>query len=580
MLRNLGTMVGGGVVCLGAVLLPMLAGSSPRVEQEHRLNGELDAQDERKTMDREEMVMSEKRSLDVRAYLIHITHYDPVWFDRKERERPFDLDVARDMVKALGEAGFNMLIIDLADGVTYRTFPELKRHYSVPMTVLEELVACARQEGMEVVPKLNFSKSREPRHNHNYWFRPYSERPEDEAYWAKAFQLIDEVIEVTKPERYFFIGMDEDFQRTPTEYASAVNALHEGLAKRGLRTAMWNDTPHVSAGMFGCVEKALFAEDNASRDIVHVLWDYTPLKAHVAQRVQDMRSKGLEVWIAPGRRPDNVEEWKQLALQTGCTGMVMTAWSPVTERGRRRFLDGIQRVGPIYARTDEVRTGALIESLGAPVHQAVKVEMAPSHEIDEPILAPNRLGEPAEAAPYLLPPDVYVRNWMVLGPFQFQRDDYAGREHQEVIDDESFVQGVAGELAAAEPGTEAFGVTWQRYVPPAEDRFPQTIDLYRMYGEADYALAYAVAHVYSDKDATGYSIYLGSDDYVKVWLNGQLIHAWAQGRRGIMQDNDKVEGIALCKGWNKVVVKCVNLRQGWGFILRIADEEDRPLVTE
>ena len=244
------------------------------------------------------------------------------------------------MVKALGDAGFNMLIIDLGDGVQYRTFPELKRHYSVPMAVLEELVAYARQEGLEVVPKLNFSKSKEPPHDHNYWFRPYNELPDDDAYWAKAFQLIDEVIEVTKPERFFFVGMDEDFLRTPAQYASAVNALHEGLSKRGLRTAMWNDTAHLSAGMFGCVEKTLAAEENAPRDIVHVLWDYTPLKARAAQRIQDMRSKGLEVWIAPGRRPDDVEQWKQLALQTGCSGLVMTMWAPVTERGRRRFLGG------------------------------------------------------------------------------------------------------------------------------------------------------------------------------------------------------------------------------------------------
>jgi len=524
--------------------------------------------------------MSEKKSIAVRGYLIHITHYDPVWYDRKERERPFDVNLGCDMVKALGDAGFNMLIIDLADGVEYRTLPELKRHYSVPMTALEELVAYAREAGLEVVPKLNFSKGKEPRLNHNYWFRPYNELPDNDAYWAKAFQLIDEIIEVTKPERYFFVGMDEDFQRTPTEYVSALKALHEGLTKRGLRTVMWNDTAHVSAGMFGCVEKALAGEDNAARDIVHVLWDYTPLEACVAQRVQDMRSKGLEVWIAPGRRPDDVEQWKQLALQTGCSGLVMTAWSPVTERNRGRFLDGVGRVGPIYARADVVKTEPVVEASGTRGHRVVKVKMSPTQAIDEPIVAPNKLGEPVEKVPYLLPSGVYVRNWMVLGPFRYEREKYAGKEQQEVIDDDSFVGGVEAGLVAAEPGTEAVGVTWQRYVPSVESPFPQTIDLSKTYGEVEYALAYAVAHVYSEKEVTGYSIYLGSDDYVKVWLNGQLIHTWAERSRAIVQDDDKVEGIALRKGWNKVVVKCVNVRSTWGFILRIADERDRPLVTE
>jgi hypothetical protein len=526
------------------------------------------------------MTMSEKKCIAVRAYLIHITHYDPVWYDRKEREGPFDVNRGCDVVKALGDAGFNMLIVDLGDGVEYRTLPELKRHYSVPMTALEKLVACARQEGLEVVPKLNFSRSKEPRQDHNYWFRPYSELPDNDAYWAKAFQLIDEIIEVTKPARYFFVGMDEDFQRTPTAYVSALEALHEGLAKRGLRTVMWNDTAHLSAGMFGCVEKALAAEDNTARDIVHVLWDYTPLEARVAERIRDMRSKGLEVWIAPGKRPDDVGQWKQLALQTGCSGMVMTVWQPVTEGNLRRFLDDIGRVGPIYARADTVKREPVVGASGTRAHQVAAVKISTTEAIDEPIVAPNKLGEPVEEAPYLLPSGVYVRNWMVLGPFRYEREKYAGREQQEVIDDDSFVGGFEASPVAAEPGTEAVGVTWRRYCPPVESRFPQTIDLSKTYDEVEYALAYAVAHVYSEKAVTGYSIYLGSDDYVKVWLNGQLIHTWAERSRAIVQDDDKVEGIALRKGWNKVVVKCVNVRATWGFILRIADERDRPLVTE
>jgi len=554
-------MIGRGVLCLGAVLLAAVAAPSSRLDQGERLQERLGAKDEQETTDREELTMSEKKSVDVRAYLIHVTHYDPVWFDRKERERPFDVTLGCEVVKALGDAGFNMLIIDLADGVEYRTLPELKRHYSVPMTDVEKLVACAREAGLEVVPKLNFSKSKEPRHDHNYWFRPYNDLPDDDAYWAKAFQLIDEVIEVTKPERYLFIGMDEDFQRTPAEYVSAVNALHEGLAKRGLRTAMWNDTAHLSAGMFGC-------------------GDYTPLKARAAGRVRDMRAKGLEVWIAPGRRPDDVEQWKQLALQADCTGMVMTMWGPVTERNRRRLLGGIRRVGPVYSRADTVTKEPALEAAAMRANRVVKVQMSPAEAMDEPIVAPNKLGEPAEEAPYLLPPGVYVRNWMLLGPWRFEPEQYPGREPRGVIDDDRFAGGVEADLVAAEPGTEAFGVTWQRYVPPVESRFPQTIDLSATYGPLDHALAYAVAHVYSETDVTGYSICLGSDDYVKVWLNGQLIHTWAEGSRSITQDDDRIEDIALRKGWNKVVVKCVNLRATWGFFLRIADEQDRPLLTE
>jgi hypothetical protein len=40
-----------------------------------------------------------------------------------------------------------------------------------------------------------------------------------------------------------------------------------------------------------------------------------------------------------------------------------------------------------------------------------------------------------------------------------------------------------------------------------------------------------------------------------------------------------VEGIALAKGWNRILAKCVNLKSGWGLMLRIADQKDRPVIT-
>ena len=65
------------------------------------------------------------------GYLIHITHYDPAWCRRKARERPFDLPTALAVVEALAEEGFTHLVIDLKDGVAWRSHPELRKHYTV-----------------------------------------------------------------------------------------------------------------------------------------------------------------------------------------------------------------------------------------------------------------------------------------------------------------------------------------------------------------------------------------------------------------------------------------------------------------
>ncbi len=521
--------------------------------------------------------MSEGKSISVRGYLIHMTHYDPVWYDRKESEKPFDLALGCEMVKAMAGVGFNMLIIDLADGVEYRSLPELKRHYSVPMADLEKLIACARDEGLEIVPKLNFSKSKDPRHDHNCWFRPYNELPDNDAYWTKAFELIDEVVDVCKPERFLFIGMDEDFQRTPAQYVAVVRSLHAGLAKRGLRTVMWNDTISLSAGMFGCLQKTLAAEDSTAADIVHVLWNYGPVSARALGRVRDLVDKGFETWFAPGGNPQHVQDWKRLALETGCSGLVMTAWQPVAESNRQRFMDRIQTLGPIYARSE----ASVADMSAVPGKPIVQANMQPTTQpMEDPVIAPNYLGEPLESVPDLLGSEVYVRNWMVLGPVSFKPVDYASRQQQEVIEADSFVDGPEEGLVVQEEGTEAFGVTWRRYTPSADDGFPQVINLAEAYGGSDCALAYLVAHVHSDRDVEGYSLYLGSDDYVKVWLNGQLIHTYAERRRAITQDDDSIEGIILQKGWNKLVVKCVTVRSGgWGLLLRIADDKGRPLMT-
>ncbi len=65
------------------------------------------------------------------------------------------------------------------------------------------------------------------------------------------FDLIDEVIELVKPERFVHVGHDEVYQigvckrcrdKDPSElFANDVNRIHEHVAKHGLRIMMWSD---------------------------------------------------------------------------------------------------------------------------------------------------------------------------------------------------------------------------------------------------------------------------------------------------------------------------------------------------
>ena len=49
--------------------------------------------------------MSKRKMLPIRGFLIHITHYDPVWWAGKARERPFDLNVGLEVTAAAGLDG-------------------------------------------------------------------------------------------------------------------------------------------------------------------------------------------------------------------------------------------------------------------------------------------------------------------------------------------------------------------------------------------------------------------------------------------------------------------------------------------
>ncbi len=287
--------------------------------------------------------MAKESVLPIRGFLLHITHYDPVWVKRKAREKPMDVNLALEIVDAMAEADMNLLMIDCADGVRYKSHPELKRPYTVPMSSLKKIVRRAQKHGIEVVPKLNFAGSGQNQHNH--WFRPYHRPWDNKEYWRRSFQLIDELIEVCQPARFFQIGMDEDHWRSHAQFAAAIITLHKGLKKRGLRTVMWKDCQDYSSGE-SHVEKSRASERKISKDVVQVPWGYARVKGDEVRR---LRRKGFEVWGAPGHNAESVRGWRDALLRYGGTGILLTAWTPCRPGNRSRLLKTIRKFGPLCA---------------------------------------------------------------------------------------------------------------------------------------------------------------------------------------------------------------------------------------
>jgi hypothetical protein len=280
--------------------------------------------------------------LSIRGWLLHITHYDPAWCRRKEQEEPFDLALGLELVDEMARAGLNLLLIDPKDAVRYPAHPELARPYTLPMETLVRLREHAEARGIEVALKLNFSQSE--LHRHNHWFRPHNDLFDIPEYWRLAFEVIDELLAAARPPRFFHIGMDEDHARSSRQYLAAIHTLHDGLARRGLRTVIWNDSACGWPAAEIHKDKSLLAEWGAPRDVVHVVWSYWGADAALFRRVRDA---GFELWGAPGGKPDQVRDMRQALEETGAGGILLTHWSPCVPANRDKLLAHVRTLGPL-----------------------------------------------------------------------------------------------------------------------------------------------------------------------------------------------------------------------------------------
>jgi len=95
------------------------------------------------------------------------------------------------------------------------------------------------------------------------------------------------------------------------------------------------------------------------------------------------------------------------------------------------------------------------------------------------------------------------------------------------------------------------------------------VDLTQVYDDW-FVVAYAWAQINMAEETTGI-LGIGSDDSVKVWLNGKLVHK-NMVTRGVIADNDRVP-VTFKKGKNQLVLKIINYGGPWGFACRLLSTE-------
>jgi hypothetical protein len=107
-------------------------------------------------------------------------------------------------------------------------------------------------------------------------------------------------------------------------------------------------------------------------------------------------------------------------------------------------------------------------------------------------------------------------------------------------------------------------LVWQS-VPADAQGF---VDFGALLGKADHISAYAALRVYSP-ERQPVAILCGSDDYVRLWLNGKQIHEHLLGRRAVPDEG--AIAATLEPGWNTLLARVVNVTGDHALYWRLSD---------
>jgi HEAT repeat protein len=135
----------------------------------------------------------------------------------------------------------------------------------------------------------------------------------------------------------------------------------------------------------------------------------------------------------------------------------------------------------------------------------------------------------------------FIRTWLASGPYS---------------DGNSYDM-------AYPPEKDGQDVQWTLLTRGIGDK---VIDLDQAVDNRDHCAAYMKTYVWSPADGD-VQLQIGSDDGVKVWVNGKQVHANPANRPA--KPNQDQAKARFTKGWNQLLVKVIDNSGNWGFCVRV-----------
>ncbi len=163
----------------------------------------------------------------------------------------------------------------------------------------------------------------------------------------------------------------------------------------------------------------------------------------------------------------------------------------------------------------------------------------------------------------------FIQQWLVLAPIPLEKDQSgADAVDKEQIKGEGKLKPKAGDKVKV--GDKE--LTWKEHTCKEH-----LLDFNAFLGgQTEDSVAYAVTFITSPEELKGVKMKTGSDDQVKVYLNGKEVFKNAEARPAD-KDQDTTE-VTLNKGVNVLVVKVVNEKIDWSFCVRFTDKDDKPIT--
>ncbi len=163
----------------------------------------------------------------------------------------------------------------------------------------------------------------------------------------------------------------------------------------------------------------------------------------------------------------------------------------------------------------------------------------------------------------------FITEWLVAGPYSV-----AGKAGNEIFDTpfppEQRISAVErASVPASESHMTADSVEWRPQPAGGSGEDYWLIDLNRSIA-GDNRAGYLRTYIHSSK-AQPARLELGSDDGIKAWLNGEVVHA-NNALRGVRRGEDVVS-VTLREGWNELLLKVTNNGGGFAACARIRDPE-------